>query len=81
MNRLIKLITGTGGLTWKLAIDILAAILGRIAWPIILERLLTRLVISFLNWLKDTSTNDVTKATVEDIRDQLVRARLPKAKE
>ena len=81
MNRLIKLITGTGGLTWKLAIDIFAAILGRIAWPIILERLLTRLVISFLNWLKDTSTNDVTKATVEDIRDQLVRARLPKAKE
>lgn len=81
MKRLISLITGTGSLSWKLVIDILSAILGRIAWPIILERLLTRLVISFLNWLKDTSTNDVTKATVEDIRDQLVKARLPKARE
>lgn len=81
MKRLISLITGTGSLSWKLVIDILSAILGRIAWPIILERLLTRLIISFLNWLKDTSTNDVTKATVEDIRDQLVKARLPKARE
>jgi len=81
MKRLIKILAGTGGLTWHLVFDTLAAILGRIAWPIIIERLLTRLIISFLNWLRDITTNDVTQATVEDIRDQLVRARLPKAKE
>lgn len=81
MKRLLSILAGTGSISWKLVMDILAAILGRIAWPIIVERLLTRLIISFLNWLKDTSTNDVTKATVEDIKDQLVKARLPKARE
>lgn len=81
MNRIISLITGTGSITWKLVIDILSAILGRIAWPIIIERLLTRLIISFLKWLEKISTNDVTKETVEDIRAQLVQARLPKARE
>ena len=81
MKRLISLITGTGGITLKLIVDILLAIVGRIAWPIIIERLLTRLIMQALTWLESVSTNDITKATVEDIRDQLIARRLPTAAE
>lgn len=81
MKRLISLITGTGGITLKLIVDILLAIVGRIAWPIIIERLLTRLIMQGLNWLKNITTNDVAQGFVDDIRDQLIARRLPTAAE
>ena len=70
-----------GGLTWKLAGDVTAAVLGRIRWTVVLERLLTRMLVATLRWIKELSTNDVVDETVDDIIEQLKDKRLAKADE
>lgn len=70
-----------GALTWKLVSDSLSAVIGRIGWTVVLERLLTRILIASLRWLKGLSTNDVVDETVDDIVKQLQGKRLAKASE
>lgn len=70
-----------GGLTWKLAGDVTAAVLGRIRWTVVLERLLTRMLVATLRWIKELSTNDVVDETVDDVIEQLKDKRLAKADE
>ncbi|HBA34849.1 MAG TPA: hypothetical protein DCZ12_12010, partial [Gammaproteobacteria bacterium] len=73
------LITGPAGLTIKLAIDTFLAIAGRIAWPIIIERFVTRLVVAGLEYLASKNTNTLATETARDIRAELVKSGLPKA--
>lgn len=80
-NALLILRGLVGGLTWKLIADIISAVLGRINWTVVLERLLTRLLVSVLRWIKELSTNDVFDETVDDIISQLKEKRLAKADE
>ncbi|WP_028294272.1 hypothetical protein [Oceanobacter kriegii] len=68
-------------LTKDLIIDTVQAVFGRIQWAVVLERLLTRLMISFLRWIQRLSTNDVVDETVELIASMLEEKRLAKAKE
>jgi hypothetical protein len=51
----------------KLTVDLFSALVGRIGWNIILERLLTRIMVGCLNWLVTLSTNSIYQATVNDI--------------
>lgn len=80
-NALLILRGLVGGLTWKLIADIISAVVGRINWTVVLERLLTRLLVSVLRWIKELSTNDVFDETVDDIISQLKEKRLAKADE
>jgi hypothetical protein len=70
-----------GALTWKLVADALSAVIGRIGWTVVLERLLTRTLVALLRWIKELSTNDVVDDTVDDIVKQLEGKRLAKASE
>jgi len=80
-NALLILRGLIGGLTWKLIADAIAALFGRINWTVVLERLLTRILVSVLRWIKELSTNDVIDETVDDIISQLKEKRLAKADE
>lgn len=78
----MNLLTGLfSTLTWHLIKDTLHAILRRIAWPIVLERLLTRLIIHSLRSLARLSSNTLVDDTVEHIAAQLEQHQLPKATE
>jgi hypothetical protein len=70
-----------GAITWKLIADTAAAVLGRIQWTVVLERLLTRLSVHLLRWIAKLSTNDLVDDTVELIINMLEQQRLPKAAE
>lgn len=52
------------------------SLVGKIAFRVLAERFMTRLVIYSLQKLKDYSTNDVVDKTVQDIIDQLKGKRL-----
>lgn len=67
--------------TTDLIIDTAQAVLGRIQWPVVFERLLTRLIINGLRWIQRLSTNDVVDETVDLIASMLEQKRLAKAKE
>lgn len=67
--------------TWQLITDALSAVLRRIKWTVVLERLITRAIISGLRWLEKMDTNDVLGETVELIANMLEEKRLVKAKE
>ena len=58
-------------LVFKVLKDLLLSVLGKIAFKIVAERFLTRLIIYSLEKLKDYSTNDVIDDTVQDIINQL----------
>ncbi len=68
-------------ITGQLIADTARAVLGRIQWPVVLERLLTRAVIAGLRWLARISTNTVVDETVELIATMLEEKKLVKAKE
>ncbi len=68
-------------LTKDLIADTFQAVLGRVQWAVVLERLLTRLLIAFLRWIKRLSTNDVVDETVDLIAQMLEEKRLVKARE
>ncbi len=68
-------------LTKDLIVDTFQAVLGRVQWAVVLERLLTRLLIALLRWIKRLSTNDVVDETVDLIAQMLEEKRLVKAKE
>ena len=70
-----------GTLTWKLVIDTLEAVLGRIKWAVILERLLTRVLVALLDWVASLNTNTLTQETVADLKEQLLKNGLKKAEE
>jgi hypothetical protein len=70
---------GGTGLTTKLVIDVLTAIIGKVAWTIVLERLLTRVLVGCLKWLATLTTNQVVNDTVKDIVIQLRSKGLAKA--
>ncbi len=77
MTKLLTRLLGT--LTWKIALDAIEAVMGRIKWGIILERFLTRLVVTALDWLAAKSTNTLTQETVADFKNQLLANGLRKA--
>ncbi len=81
IKALLAVLAGSTGLSWKLVLDVLSALLGRIAWPIILERLFTRMAVSLLDKLAAMSTNRLTKETVADFKAQLLKDGLKKAVE
>lgn len=56
--------------------EILLALLAKIPWYAISERLLQRLAVYALEKLKERSTNDVTDQTVQDVIDSLQGKRL-----
>ena len=68
-------------LTWKLLVDAISALIGRIGWKIIVERLITRLVVAGLRKLASMTTNKLMKETVEEIVNQLLKDGLKKALE
>jgi hypothetical protein len=68
-------------MTWQLIADTANAVLGRIQWPIVLERLLTRLTITGLRWIQRLSTNTVVDETIDLIASMLEEKKLIKAKE
>ncbi len=68
-------------LTWKLLVDAISALIGRIGWKIIVERLITRLVVAGLRKLASMTTNKLMKETVEEIVNQLLKDGLKKARE
>lgn len=68
-------------ITWKLIGDAAAAVIGRIKWGVILERLFTRLAMAFLRKLADMSSNRLLHETVDDFAAQLQATGLPKAGE
>lgn len=67
--------------TKDLIIDTAQAVLGRVQWAVVLERLLTRLTINGLRWIQRLSTNDIVDETVDLIASMLEQQRLAKAKE
>ncbi len=67
--------------TWQLVKDSFSAVLGRVLWPVVFERLLTRLVVAGLRGLQRLSTNDVVDETVELIITMLEQKRLAKLRE
>jgi hypothetical protein len=81
MNALAIIKALAGALSWQLLQDTLTAVLGRIRWTVVLERLLTRLLIGLLHWIKQLSTNDVVDETVDLIAQMLEQKRLLKATE
>jgi hypothetical protein len=81
MNALAIIKALAGALSWQLLQDTLTAVLGRIRWTVVLERLLTRLLIGLLHWIKQLSTNDVVDETVDLIAQMLEQKRLLKARE
>jgi hypothetical protein len=72
---------GGTGLTTKLVIDVLTAIIGKVAWTVVLERLLTRVLVGCLKWIATLTTNEVVQDTVKDIVAQLRGKGLAKAGE
>ncbi len=68
-------------LTWKLLVDAISALIGRIGWKIIVERLITRWVVAGLRKLASMTTNKLMKETVEEIVNQLLKDGLKKARE
>jgi len=68
-------------LTWQLVADTFSAVMGRITWTVVLERLLTRGLVATLRWLKELSTNDVVDETVELIIAMLEEKRLAKVRD
>lgn len=79
---IVKVLTRLlGTLTWKLVIDTLEAVLGRIKWAVILERLLTRVLVAMLDWVASFKTNTLTQETVADLKEQLLKNGLKKAEE
>jgi hypothetical protein len=81
MNALAIIKTLASAISWQLLQDTATAVLGRIQWTVVLERLLTRLLISLLHWIKRLSTNDVVDETVDLIAAMLEEKRLAKARE
>lgn len=67
--------------TQSLVGDTFKAVWGRIQWTVVLERLLTRLMIGLLLWIRRLSTNDVVDETVDLIAQMLEQKRLAKARE
>lgn len=68
-------------LTLKLFKDALSALLGRIKWGIIVERLVTRIVVAGLRKLQNMTSNRLVKQTVDDFLNQLQADGLKKANE
>ena len=62
-----SLFWGTPSTVLKLAGDIALALVMRIGWKVILERLITRVLVGCLKWLATLSTNRIYKATVTEI--------------
>ena len=67
MKFLKSLLLGAPGVVFKMLGDIGLAMLFKIGWRAIFERLLTRVLVGCLNWLASLSTNQIYKATVTDI--------------
>lgn len=80
MKTILSLITGSGSTMLSLLWETLFAILGRVAWKVVIERLLTRLINGALDWVAGLSSNTVTKKTVADIKEHLNENGLKKAK-
>lgn len=57
----------------------LEAIMGRLKWSIILERLITRVLVLCLTWLASLSTNRIYQDTVNDILKDFQNRGLTKA--
>lgn len=68
-------------LTLKLFQDAFSALLGRIGWRIIVERLVTRIVVAGLNKLVAMTSNQLIQQTVDDMIKQLKQDGLKKADE
>lgn len=56
-----------GGILLTTSKDILAKFVKKTPWEVILERLLTRLLVTSLKWLSRLSTNQVWQDTVDDL--------------
>ncbi|GEM_PF-1919755 len=81
IKAILAFLAGSTGLSWKLVLDAISAVLGRIAWPIILERLFTRIAVATLNKLAAMKSNRLSQQTVDDIKAQLLKDGLKKAVE
>ncbi len=67
MQFLKSLFLGAPSITFKLLGDMVLALLMKIGWRVIFERLLTRVMVGCLNWLARLNTNKIWQATVNDI--------------
>ena len=56
-----------GGILLATAKDILVKFVKKTPWEVILERLLTRFLVTSLKWLSRLSTNQVWQDTVDDL--------------
>ncbi len=60
----------------KLLKETFMALLGRLAFQVLVERFATRLVVYGLEKIQAQATNDVTRDTVQDVLNQLQGKRL-----
>jgi hypothetical protein len=80
ISRLLGSLGGSVQLMFTLIGECLQALLGKIQWVIVLERLLTRLVVALLKWLKHLSSNQLVDDTLEDILNGLRQQGLREAR-
>ena len=80
ISRLMGSLGGSVQLIFTLIGECLQALFGKIQWVIVLERLLTRLVVALLKWLKHLSSNQLVDDTLEDILNGLRQNGLPEAR-
>lgn len=76
---LISFLTGGLGLTKALVVEVVAAIFKRIAWKVVLERFLTRVLVACLLRLKGLTSNQIYQGTVDSIIKQLSEGGLTQA--
>ncbi len=80
MKFLKAIFAGLPVITLKVFGDIALAIFGRIAWKVILERLLTRVLVGALDWLASLSSNAIYQDTVIDVLNDFEGRGLAKVK-
>ena len=76
---MVAFFSGGLGLTKALVVEVVAAIFKRIAWKIVLERFLTRVLVACLVRIKGLNTNQIYQGTVNSIIKQLNEGGLTQA--
>ncbi len=79
-KRLFFMVIGGAQTTGLLIAEIVQALFMKIAWPVVLERFLTRVLVGVLKWLRDLSTNKIVQETLDDVLKSLREKGLKEAK-
>ena len=70
----------TRHIVWKLLAETVMAMLGRIDWKVVIERLVSRCISKGLRWFEESDSNSLAVGTAADVLRQLKRKDLPHIK-